>query len=232
MKNKKRWLGLGILFIALLGLSFPVGSKLEESDSFCISCHTVPEETYFNRAQDTLAGILAPPPDLSSAHYKAPSQAVFRCIDCHRGDQSLSHRWQTYLLGIRDAFIWVTGRANPAIEKVFAGEPLLLNAACVDCHTDSLLELGFNNHYHNQLAAAGELEAKGLEPFEPPEGLSGTLFIELAEVNSSLDCLDCHHAHRTIPDGDQTLYLDVEFFMFPACVFCHEEVGQGPLELR
>jgi hypothetical protein len=232
MKTRMRWLVAGLLGLVLLGLSYPVSSKLEERDSFCISCHTVPEETYYNRAQETLSGNVEYPPDLASAHYAVESEMNFRCIDCHRGDQSSSHRWQTFLLGARDALVWVSGQADPTIEKVHAGEPMLLNAGCVPCHTESLLELGFNNHFHNQLRASGELIELGYEAFEPPEGIPGTLFTELAENEAALDCIDCHQAHRTIPDGDLTLYLDLETVMFPACVQCHEEVGQGPLELQ
>ena len=228
---KKSGLVAVILLILLVGLSYPVGSRLEENDAFCVSCHTVPEETYYNRAQETQAGTVTYPPDLSSAHYVIENDAPFRCIDCHRGDQSPAHRRQTFLLGVRDAWIWVTGQADPAIEKVHAGEPVLLNAACVQCHTESLLELGFNNHYHNQLQAAGALEQAGLVPFEPPEGLPGTLFTNLSELVSTVDCTDCHQAHRTLPDGDLTLYLDLDAVMYPACVQCHEEVGQGPLAL-
>lgn len=222
----------GLVLLFLFVFSFPVASKLEENDTFCIACHTIPEETYYSRAQETLAGSVEYPPDLSSAHYADESDEPFRCIDCHRGDQSLNHRWQTFLLGARDAVVWAAGQADPSIEKVHAGEPELLNAGCVPCHTESLLELGFNNHFHNQLIAAGGVEAKGFEPFEPPEGIPGTLFKELTELESSIECTDCHQAHRTISDGDLTLYLDLAGVMYPACVQCHEEVGQGPLELQ
>ncbi len=230
MKSRRTLLGLGILLLLLLLLPFPVASQLEEHDEFCISCHTAPEETYYRRAVDAQTGALAIPPDLASAHYAA-GETVFRCIDCHRGDSSLGHRFRTFLLGARDALVWVSGRADPAIEKVHAGEPELLNAGCLPCHSETLLELGFNNHYHNQLIAARELEAAGLEPFPPPEGLPGTLFAELAELDSTVTCIDCHQAHRTLPDGEQTLYLDLEGVMYPACVQCHEEVGHGPVVL-
>jgi len=91
--------------------------------------------------------------------------------------------------------------------------------------------LGFNNHYHNQLTAAGVVEARGFLPVEPPEGLPGTLFNGLAQVESSLTCLDCHQAHISLLDGELTSYLAVEEMVFPACVKCHEEAGHGPLEL-
>lgn len=228
MKSKRTLAILGILLV-LVVLPFPVVSQLEERDTFCISCHTAPEETYFARAQSAQAAG-AIPPDLASDHYTI-GEEPFRCIDCHRGDSSAGHRVRTFLLGARDALIWVSGRADPAIEKVHAGEPDLLNAGCLSCHAETLLELGFNNHYHNQLIAARTLEAAGMEPFPPPEGLPGTLFTELAELDSTVTCIDCHQAHRTLPDGELTLYLDVDGVMYPACVQCHEEVGHGPVSL-
>jgi mono/diheme cytochrome c family protein len=125
----------------------------------------------------------------------------------------------------------VTGQADETLEKTTAAAPELLNRACVECHTDTLLELGFNNHFHNQLAAARSLEEAGFEPFEPDGGLSGNLFTGLGEVSSSSSCLDCHQAHRSLTDGSRTLYIDVENVLFPACVTCHEETGEGPLDL-
>jgi nitrate/TMAO reductase-like tetraheme cytochrome c subunit len=230
MKIKRKHLAIGIGFLVLVALPFPVVSKLEEHDPFCTSCHTVPEETYFNRAQAVASGESDVPPDLASAHYGL-GETEFRCIDCHRGDHSASHRFRTLLLGGRDALIWIAGRADPAIQKVDAGEPDLLIAGCLHCHAETLLELGFNNHYHNQLIAARDLVEAGLEPFPPPEGLPGTLFAEVAELDSTTTCLDCHQAHREIPDGDRTLYLDLDGVMYPACAQCHVEVGHGPEEL-
>jgi len=231
MKSRRPWLLLAAALAVLILLPFPVVSALEERDTFCISCHTAPEEAYFNRAAAVAAGDPAAPPDLASAHYAVEGETFFRCIDCHRGNHSLEHRFRTFLLGGRDALVWVTGRADPTIEKVHAGEPELLNAGCLHCHAETLLELGFNNHYHNQLTAARELEAAGLEPFPPPEGLPGTLFTALAELDSTVTCIDCHQAHRTLSDGELTLYLDLEEVMYPACVQCHEEVGHGPVVL-
>ena len=166
MKSRTRWLILGLGLVVLLVVPFPVASRLEERDEFCISCHTAPEETYYERAVSTAAGETAYPPDLASAHYDL-EEMPFRCIDCHRGDQSFPHRLQTFLLGARDALIWASGQADETIEKVHAGEPELLNAGCLHCHAEAVLELGFNNHYHNQLTAARKLEAMGLEPFAP-----------------------------------------------------------------
>ena len=242
MKLAKKFLLPVLLVLMLFALPFPVVSQLEENDSFCIACHTAPEQAYYDRAQ-TVANFEIPA-DLSSAHYlvgltgdsppltdENPPAETFRCIQCHRGDDSLSHRWQTFLLGGRDTLIWLSGKSDETIEKGTAGEPELLNAACLKCHTDSILELGFNNHFHNQLPFAKNLRAQGLTPFEPPGGIQGDLFTTLGESDTSLNCLDCHQAHHSLVDGDLTLYLDVNEVVLPACVICHEEDGNGPLDL-
>jgi hypothetical protein len=229
MNRSQKILLIAVPLVLLLAVPFPLASKLEERDSFCISCHLAPEETYHQRAQAALAGSLLPA-DLASAHYGLAEP--FRCIDCHRGDGSLPHRWQTFLLGARDALTYAAGQADETVEKGTTGQPELLNAGCAQCHADSLLELGFNNHFHNQLEAARRLGEAGAQGVMPPEGIPGELFVTLGESGSALGCLDCHRGHVSLTDGDLTLYLDVEGVVFPACVQCHEETGHGPLELR
>lgn len=230
----RKLLWLVPLVILLLAIPLPIVTKLEERDSFCISCHTAPEEAYYNRAQQALAikdaGSFEDPADLASAHYGL-AEEPFRCIDCHRGDGSILHRGETLLLGTRDALILLSGSADETLEKTAAAAPDLLNAGCTHCHTESLLVTGFNNHFHNMLPPAYEAWQAGGTLFPPqgfseiPEGAEPELF------ETALTCLDCHHAHKSITDGSFTLYLDVEAVVFPACVQCHAETGHGPLEL-
>lgn len=72
------------VIMLLITIPVPVVSKLEERDSFCISCHTAPEQAYYDRAQEALAIVVAgsfeDPIDLASAHYALPEE-TFRCID-------------------------------------------------------------------------------------------------------------------------------------------------------
>ncbi len=222
------WWVVVALGLVLL-LPFPVVSKLEEQDAFCVACHLAPEQTYVLRSQMALqeAGALM---DLASDHYRV-SETAFRCIDCHRGDDSPAHRFQTFTLGARDALIWLSGQADETIEKGTASDPALLEASCLKCHLKTLVELGFNNHYHNQLPQALLAEQAGLEPVEPPGGLSGDLFIRLGESNTTLTCLACHQAHVSIPDGELTLFMDVDNVLLPACEQCHRETGAGPQNL-
>jgi len=225
---------------ALILLAIGVGtglrvSRLEEHDSFCTSCHTVPEVTYFERAQAALGG-QTPYADLSSAHYgRAPSsgeQMAIRCIDCHRGSGSLAHRAVTLSLGARDALIWVTGQSDPTIEKSELIVPFLLTAACVECHLDVLLVAGFNNHFHNKLPEAYALWRGGATLRRPPE--VPDLPDEAMAVDPSpteVLCVDCHRAHIHLPGSELQGYLDLATTVYPACVRCHEEAGHGPLEL-
>src|SRR5262249_15244529 len=110
--KRRRWpaiLAIGFVAVVVLGgLSFAVASALEDHDTFCIACHTVPETTYFNRAYQTLDNPKDAPIDLASWHYlnaQAKQLASFTCITCHRGDAQLPNRAQAITLGARDTII-------------------------------------------------------------------------------------------------------------------------------
>jgi nitrate/TMAO reductase-like tetraheme cytochrome c subunit len=218
----------------VLGLSLAAAltvSRLEERDSFCISCHTRPEVTYHERAQRALAGPAGEIyDDLSSAHYGMES--TFRCIDCHRGDQGPLHRVTTLALAARDTVVWVSGQADDSIEKTDLVAPGLSTAACTRCHGESLLEVGFNNHFHNKLPEAYRLWREGAElrpPMETLESPASALVVEPSPTD--VLCVDCHRAHTHRPGSELQAYLDLANTVYPACVRCHEEAGHGPLEL-
>lgn len=222
------WLRWGLPLILLLALvPIPVVSTLEERDSFCASCHTAPEVTYLDRARMALDST-EPILDLSSAHYIEAE--AFRCIACHRGDSGPIHRATTLALGARDALIFISGQADQTIEKTQIEAPDLLTAGCVRCHSESLLVVGFNNHFHNKLSdayaawqAGGELTAPADRPAADTTALE--------PYDTTVRCLDCHRAHNHVEGAELTGFLDLENIALPACVRCHQEVGHGPLEL-
>jgi hypothetical protein len=218
-----RWGAAALLLLALAPI--PAVSLLEEHDSFCAACHTLPEVTYYDRAQMLLAGV-EPALDLSSAHYAA--QGGFRCIDCHRGNGGVAHRAATLALGARDALIFVSGRADPAIEKSEIEAPALLTAGCVKCHADSLLVTGFENHYHNKLPDAYAAWQAGGQLTAPP---GQPVAAELQRYEVEMRCLDCHRTHVHVPGAEAAGFLDLENVTYPACVRCHAAVGKGPLDL-
>lgn len=211
--------------VAALGAAVTV-SHYEEQDPFCASCHTLPEVTYFNRAQEAKAGE-GPLADLSSAHYAGDDS--FRCIDCHRGDEGAVHRVTALTLGARDTVIWLAGRADPTIEKTELVVPFLLTGACVKCHEASLLEVGFNNHFHNKLPDAAGALRRGGELTRPVDLPAAPL--ELMPTDTTVLCVDCHRAHIHVDGAELSAYLDLVRNVYPTCVKCHEEAGHGPLEL-
>ena len=221
---------LGAVFALALAAALTI-SRLEERDTFCIACHTSPEVTYHERAQQALATVDgAPFADLSSAHYGMES--TFHCIDCHRGDQGLVHRVTTLALAARDTAIWVSGRADETIEKTQLVAPGLLTAACTRCHAQALLEVGFNNHFHNKLPEAYNLWRAGAElypPIEAPDLPPAALVVEPSPTE--VLCVDCHRAHIEVPGSELRAFLDLANTVYPACVRCHEDAGHGPLEL-
>jgi nitrate/TMAO reductase-like tetraheme cytochrome c subunit len=231
MRRSRRLLltmvGFGALFVimALLGVS-----RLEESDSFCTSCHTAPEVEYFNRSRWMLAGEVGQ--DLASAHYSL-IQADANCIDCHRGNGGVVQRGMTLALGARDALIFIAGQADPKLEKAETQieVPSLLTAACVECHTDTLLILGYENHFHNKLPEAYAAWKAG-GPLVAPADYPETGASELEEYETNVLCMDCHPAHVTVEGAELAGYLDLENTVYSACIDCHREVGHGPLELK
>ncbi|MCC7209980.1 MAG: hypothetical protein IT323_21940, partial [Anaerolineae bacterium] len=231
--------GLALLAVGLAGGGYAVATALEEQDTFCISCHTAPEITYFNRAHIELDHPDMPAQDLSTAHYtaaKAAGEAPFRCIDCHRGDSSVGHRVAAIALGARDVGTFALGRDNPAIEKFRTGSAWLANASCATCHADSLARLdGINNHFHSYLPETRLAVQRGAE-LVIGDALRQVLadtpnpdpaLTELHTVEVDVLCSDCHQAHHALLDGPQTFFID-ETLRNQTCVTCHVAAGQGP----
>ena len=237
--RRRRWpviVAVGFFVLLILGSgSFVVASTLEDHDSFCISCHTVPETTYYNRAYVSLDNPSQAVPDLATAHYLLSHEhgkPEFACIDCHHGDGSLGNRVSTIALGGRDAVIYVLGRADPTIEKTQLAEGWLPNASCVSCHTDTLLrQQDLDNHYHNYLPQTGQLVASGATFVVPTPSNSGATESRqnrpIRTVNTSLTCTDCHHAHTSLSNGAASMFVN-NTTVADQCVECHKVAGQGP----
>jgi hypothetical protein len=219
--------GGSLLLLVLAAVGFVGASLLEEHDTFCIACHTVPETTYFNRAASITMSNAAIP-DLATAHYQQArdNYKEFACINCHRGDSSLGHRIQTLALGGRDAVVFVTGKGDPSTEKMTIYQPALPNAACVSCHTATLLTVkGIQSHFHNWLPQTNALIASGQQLIMGSN--PGSRFGRPRAVSTSLICTSCHLAHRTANLDTQLKYLDKTYTQ-QACDTCHKDSGERP----
>lgn len=94
------------LAVILTASGFAFAATQETHDSFCASCHTQPESTFFQRSVDTQ------PVDLASAH-KADNT---RCIDCHSG-KGVTGRIRAELLGAHNALAFYTRTAVQAYRR-------------------------------------------------------------------------------------------------------------------
>lgn len=236
--RRRRWPlmvgGLFVLLILFSGAGFVVASTLEDHDTFCISCHTVPEVTYYNRAYISLDNPNEMVTDLATAHYhlsQKDGKAAFACIDCHRGDGGLPHRVAAITLGARDSFTFVLGRENPTTEKTETREGWLSNAACVACHIDTLLNVkGLDNHFHTKLPQTADALAKGgkvtySDAFKGKED-TGKEWLQPI-TNAPLTCTSCHLAHTTLQNGMTNYFMD-STRRNEACVSCHKVARKGP----
>ncbi len=223
-------IGGAIAAVAVLGIvGFTTGTVLEENNAFCTSCHTVPENTYVDRANVVLANVNAPVADLATSHFHvaATKGATTNCISCHRGSSSLGDRAQTLALALKDTVTFISGKADPTIEKPTIAEPVLVNTACIGCHEKTLLTVNGNaTHFHNLLSATAALIASG-KPLISTSG-RGRIRNESGK-QSTLTCTDCHSAHMTQNISDplaSKLKLVDKTAAQKACDACHKESNQ------
>lgn len=119
--------------IALLGSGGLVAAHLENDDSFCASCHTQPESTFFQRSRAAAAV------DLSSAH----ALKGVGCIECHSG-VGVSGRISAMRLGADDLTAYLAGHYNNPAKLTVP----IADANCLKCHADISDKNSFDNHFH------------------------------------------------------------------------------------
>lgn len=218
----------GLVLLALT--SAAAVSLVEENDAFCATCHLNPERTYVDRARNVarsydlaqergLAGdslwetAREAARDLASSH----RAAALNCVACHRGDNSLGDRATALALGARNTLLYLTGQFDP--DHSGAAQPGLVAASCLHCHVEEPHQGGvvpgeenpvlidnFENHFHTYL-------------FDPQ-------YVERATIG----CLDCHPSHLELP-SIIPYFIDERRVVLPACVQCHVDVQEGPVDL-
>lgn len=218
--------------MVFMGASAFGASKLEENDRFCTTCHLAAERTYYNRAQFALDHPEAEISDLASYHYvlaqNDPLIDAFRCIDCHRGRQTVPERTKTLGVGIYDGLLYLLGGGSPddVIGREVEHTTSLIEDGCVNCHGDVLVTLGFNNHYHNYLPAAeeafnhtGDLSVEPGTSFEQERRL---LLDGVQPKNTDVNCMDCHQGHDAVIGGKRVQFIQEET-RNEACNVCHRD---------
>jgi len=179
-------IGAGILLAALIGIVIPfTAMQFENHDSFCASCHTEGEVTFYNRSLVTSAHTT----DLASYH--AAKQAA-RCIDCHTGPGIIG-RYGGLMAGSTDLISYFSGHyPQPAVLE----EPYP-DANCLKCHADLTSKEDFNNHFHYFLStwqssdphAAGCVDCHSSHDANNPADI---MFLD--QVKTQQICQNCHAA--------------------------------------
>lgn len=139
--DRKTRIYSGIVVVGLLvfGLVIPfTAMQFENHNSFCASCHTEGEQSFYDRS------ITAAPVDLASIH-DIKGQA--RCIDCHTGPGVIG-RYGGLMAGATDLISFFSGHypQPAALEEPFP------DANCLKCHAAITQKQDFNNHFHVFLA--------------------------------------------------------------------------------
>jgi len=134
------WLPLailaGVMVVAVAG--FMSMARLEQTNTFCASCHTQPETTYLARSTASTKV------DLASDHF---GKAGVGCIDCHSGD-GVGGRLAAEFEGAGNAFKYVTHTmTQPGKMSAPMGDD-----HCLKCHDGVTAGRDMNNHFHYYLA--------------------------------------------------------------------------------
>ncbi len=181
--------------VILAGAVLTVGGigyslALENQDSFCASCHTEPEVTYYNQSVQTNAVTLA-------AFHRQKKTA---CIDCHSGGGPLG-RSKGLIQGIDDTIIYWSGNYHrPAITTNPLGDD-----SCTKCHADIFTQRrgasrSTNGHYHAFLPRwqAQDANAAGCTTCHAshPQGTASQQFMMQSKVNQT-----CDQCHRALGEG-------------------------------
>jgi len=163
-------------------------AHLENSDSFCTSCHTEPEATFYQRAQAT------PATDLASAH----GLKGVHCIQCHSGDGMMG-RLDGMKLGARDLSVYLQGNyRQPSVLTQPYGD-----VQCVKCHDNIYQDRSFNNHFHKLLPQLTKVfPGQSITCIECHQGHSTKGEQKLAFLNRDTTGQVCQKCHRVAGAGE------------------------------
>ncbi len=210
-------LALAAIFTAA---GFTFAASQEQHDSFCASCHTQPETTFYGRST---AGT---PVDLASFHTAHQTN----CINCHSG-QGITGRMLAELIGARNALKWYTGTAiQPAVMTYAIGDQ-----NCLKCH-QAVTQRGFTPQ--EQITVPGGSSGEG-EGEGEGEGRNNHWHQFMARWQAASPtagtCVSCHSGHAPTGQaaaGQPPVGTAQEGFMNAqivqnTCNACHQVLRRG-----
>lgn len=189
LKSKKWLIIVGLL--ALAGVAFAGGgglyaANLENHDSFCASCHTQPESTFYER---TLASSAV---DLASAH----AGENVACIDCHSGTGVVG-RMGAMVVGAGDLTAFLSGHYNnPAVETV-----PISDENCLKCHAKVTTTKKFENHFHYFLPQWQALDPNAAHCVSCHQGHNTGGIADIAFLDKMTTTNVCQSCHNAVGEG-------------------------------
>jgi len=181
---------------------FAFAATQEQHDSFCASCHTQPESTFYQRAT------AAQSTDMASFH----TAQKINCIDCHSG-VGLSGRISAELMGARNAAMWYSGTAK---QPALLTSPIS-DANCLKCHQD-VVQRGFAPKEQITIQGSGGRGERGdraghwhqfLTRWQAASATAGT-------------CVSCHSGHQTAGTAQTGFMVDQS--VQKQCDDCHTAI--------
>jgi predicted CXXCH cytochrome family protein len=176
--------GSVITAIILFGLAIPAGAmQMENHDSFCASCHTEGEQTFFNRSLVTANAST----DLASFH---AAKNAARCIDCHTAP-GIVGRYGGLMAGATDLISYFSRHyPQPA-----ALEVPMSDGNCTKCHADVAVKQDFNNHFHVFLSKWQAVDPKAARCVDchsshDTTNDAGAMFLN--QTKTTQVCQNCH----------------------------------------
>ena len=179
-------IGMGVIAAFIIfGLAIPFGAmQFENHDSFCASCHTEGELTFFNRS------LVAADKSTDLASFHAAKKAA-RCIDCHTGP-GLIGRYGGLMAGSTDLVSFFSGHypQPAALEEPYP------DANCLKCHADLASKKDFKNHFHVFLAQWQALDPKNagscVDCHASHDTTNDANLMFLNKTNTEQVCQKCH----------------------------------------
>jgi hypothetical protein len=176
--------GAALAALIVFGLVIPLTAmQYENQNSFCASCHTEGELTFFNRA------VVTAPVDLASIH---DIQGQARCIDCHTGP-GLIGRYGGLMAGASDLISYFSGHyPQPAVQ-----DTPIRDGNCLKCHQNVTASQDFNNHFHAFLSRWQSFDPNAAHCVDchvshDPTNDAGTVFLN-RNITIQI-CQRCHAA--------------------------------------
>jgi nitrate/TMAO reductase-like tetraheme cytochrome c subunit len=178
--------GVGLAILLTTG-GFTFAASQEQRDSFCSSCHTQPESTFYQRSLDANAV------DLASFH----NQEKTRCIDCHSGI-GLTGRIRAELLGAHNALAFYT---KTAVQPAKLTRPVG-DESCLKCHPNVAAQQDMNNHFHVFLAQWQSMDPNAAACVSCHQGHANDGDPQIMFLNRAVTQAECESCHRSLGAGD------------------------------